>query len=69
MEEKNLVEDQIEALRELLLEIEKIKAENKLPETGSRKDAPLWMGLAAIALGGFVLSEADKKRQKAERQE
>lgn len=68
-EEKKLVEDQIEVLQELLLEIEKIKAENKLPETGSRKDAPLWMGLAAIALGGFVLSEADKKRQKAERQE
>jgi LPXTG-motif cell wall-anchored protein len=69
VEEKKLVEDQIEMLQELLLEIEKIKAENKLPETGSRKDAPLWMGLAAIALGGFVLSEADKKRQKAERQE
>lgn len=68
-EEKKQVEDQIEVLQELLLEIEKIKAENKLPETGSRKDAPLWMGLAAIALGGFVLSEADKKRQKAERQE
>ncbi|WP_313125957.1 Ig-like domain repeat protein, partial [Proteiniclasticum ruminis] len=68
-EEKKLVEDQIEVLQELLLEMEKIKAENKLPETGSKKDAPLWMGLAAIALGGFVLSEADKERQKAERQE
>ncbi|SDJ25643.1 LPXTG cell wall anchor domain-containing protein [Proteiniclasticum ruminis] len=68
-EEKKLVEDQMEELKELLLEIEKIKAENKLPETGSKKDAPLWMGLAAIALGGFILAEADKKRQKAERQE
>lgn len=52
----------MDTLKNLLLEIEKFKAKNKLPETGSVKDAPVPVGLLALILGGAFYRAAERKK-------
>lgn len=67
MEEKEEVQEKIDYCKTLLAAIEKMKAENTLPETGTARSAPLWAGFFAAVLGGVLLMHISEDEKKAKR--